>query len=546
MSNNEAVVFYCPSCGASIAMQGNQGICAFCGTAIERPKSAQAPRPARPPQAEPPVWNGPSVTIARANLARPRRGGGCLGTLLILVIVAAIAIGIGAQVTGGRLLALLSKGTAQLSQIPAVINQLNLGPITKMAAVLPRDGKGGDLLVYAYGVGNTRYSVALIDGANHAARWQSQPLSKNAYQGALVAGQDMVYLTDNDQLLALHLSDGTLAWQTALAVEPQSSCDACVQLLGNHIIVLEKNSGVQAFDAKTGKLAWEKRLPDNTRHLPIAGERLVTTQPAPEKDGTIIAFLDPATGKPALQIDPHCPQPNTFSELERPRADTPFLFSDDAKTMYAMYGFFSQCAQAFDLNTGKTRWEVTMAENMLPSSWYNNTALVTDQAVYVNQNNLIWAMDTADGSVRTLIEDKEYNLRPLARRDNILIVLAAPTWDSQRQVLWGLDVTTGERRWQEPLQAHDLRQGSSSGDWDWQLTPKGLVVVQVLRDDARLIVETFDPRSGVSSATQESQLTGLHSPSLYQPMWTDDTAYLKLDSQIYAIDLATGKVAFQL
>src|SRR5436305_12876105 len=85
MSNNEAVVFYCPSCGASIAMQGDQGICAFCGTAIERPKSAQAPRPARPPQAEPPVWSGPAITIARANLARPRRAGSCLGTLLILV-----------------------------------------------------------------------------------------------------------------------------------------------------------------------------------------------------------------------------------------------------------------------------------------------------------------------------------------------------------------------------------------------------------------------------------------------------------------------------
>jgi len=29
-------------------------------------------------------------------------------------------------------------------------------------------------------------------------------------------------------------------------------------------------------------------------------------------------------------------------------------------------------------------------------------------------------------------------------------------------------------------------------------------------------------------------------------MWTDDTVYLKLDSQIYAVDLATGKLAYQL
>ena len=540
MSNNEAVVFYCPSCGASIAMHGDQGTCAFCGTAIERPKSA------RPPQAHPPIWASPSVTVVRTERAKIKRGSSCLGTLIMLVILVAVGLVIGASLMGGRLLTAISNSTGPLSQLPAMLNQIKLGPITKMAAVLPRDGKGGDLLVYTYGVSDSRYSVALIDGASHAARWQSQPLSKEAYQGQLVTGQNMIYLTDQDQLMALHLSDGTLAWQTALVVEPQSGCDDCVRLLGGHVIVLEKNSGVQSFDAKTGKLAWSKRLNDNTRQLPVAGDWLVTTQPSQEKDGTIIAFLDPASGKPTLQIDPHCPQPNTFSEFERPRADTPFLFSADATTMYAMYGFFSQCAQAFDLSSGATRWEVTMEENMLPPSWFNNTALVTDQALYVNQNNMIWALDTADGSVRTLIEDKEYNLRPLARRDNMLIVLAAPTWDSQRQELWGLDVASGARRWQQSLQAHDLRRGSSSGDWDWQLTPKGLVVVQVLRDDARLIVETLDPQTGTSSARQETQLADLHMPSLYQPMWTDDTVYLKLDSEIYAIDLATGKPAYQL
>jgi outer membrane protein assembly factor BamB len=554
MSNNQAVVFYCPSCGASITMQGDQGTCAFCGTAIERPKSAKQSQPTPPPQPSTPAWVASSVTVVRANRAKPKRGSSCLGTLIMLVILAAVGVVIGVSLLGGRLLALIPNGSGPLSQLPsgplsqlpAVINQIKLGPITKMAAVLPRDGKGGDLLVYAYGSGDNRYSVALIDGATQAARWQSQPLSKDAYQGQLVAGEGMIYITDQDQLLALRKSDGTLAWQSPLAVEPQSSCDDCVRLLGGHVIVLEKNSGVQAFNAQTGKLAWSERLEPNTRQLPVAGDRLVITLPSLDKDGTIIAFLDPATGKPTLQIDPHCPQPNTFSELERPRGDTPLLFNADATTMYAMYGFFSQCAQAFDLSNGETRWERMIEENMLPASWFNNTVLVTDQALYVNQNNQIWALNTADGSIRTLVEDKEYNLRPLARRDNVLIVLAAPTWDSQRQELWGLDVADGERRWQHSLQAHDLRRGGSSGDWDWQLTPKGLVVVQVLRDDARLIVETLDPRNGTSSARQETQLTDLHMPSLYQPMWTDDTVYLKLDSHIYAIDLATGKQLYQL
>ena len=212
MSNNEAVVFYCPSCGASIAMHGDQGTCAFCGTAIERPKSA------RPPQAHPPIWATPSVTVVRAERAKIKRGSSCLGTLIMLVILVAVGLVIGASLMGGRLLTAISNSTGPLSQLPAVLNQIKLGPITKMAAVLPRDGKGGDLLVYTYGVSDSRYSVALIDGASHATRWQSQPLSKEAYQGQLVAGQNMIYLTDQDQLLALRLSDGTLAWQSALAV----------------------------------------------------------------------------------------------------------------------------------------------------------------------------------------------------------------------------------------------------------------------------------------------------------------------------------------
>jgi outer membrane protein assembly factor BamB len=264
MSDNEATVFYCPSCGASIAMHGDQGTCAFCGTAIERPKSAKPPQPARPPQDQPPVWNGPSITVVRAERAKPKRASSCLGTLIMLVILVAVGLVVGASIFGNRLITAISNGPAGLAtaissgtgSIPAVLNQLKLGSITELAAVLPRDGKGGDLLVYTYGVGDSRYSVALIDGGSQAPRWQSQPLSKEAYQGLLVAGQGMVYLTDQDSLIALRLSDGTPAWQAALAVEPQSSCADCLRLLGGHVIVLEKNSSLQAFDAQTGKLAW--------------------------------------------------------------------------------------------------------------------------------------------------------------------------------------------------------------------------------------------------------------------------------------------------
>src|SRR5262249_10404515 len=302
----------------------------------------------------------------------------CLATLIVLLLLGAGALGVGVALKGARLITAVSSGPGTIT---AALNQIKLGPITKLAAVLPLDGKGGDLLVYAYGGADSRPSGARSDGASRATRWQSQPLSKEAYQGLLVAGQDMVYITDQDQLLALHLNDGALAWKAALAVEPQTGCDECLRLAGGSVMVLEKNSGLQAFNAKSGKLAWSTRLAENTRRLPGVGGRGVTTQPSKEKDGTLISFLDPASGKVALQLDPHCPERNTFSEFERPRYDTPLLFSADGKTMLTMYGFFSQCAQSFDLTSGKPRWEVTMEDGLVPPSWYNNTALLTDKAL---------------------------------------------------------------------------------------------------------------------------------------------------------------------
>src|SRR5829696_2945531 len=111
MSNNEAVVFYCPSCGASIAMQGDQGTCAFCGTAIERPKSARPPQPASPPQAHQPTWAASSVTVVRADRATAKRGSSCLGTLIMLVILLVVGLVVGVSLMGGRLLALIPNGT---------------------------------------------------------------------------------------------------------------------------------------------------------------------------------------------------------------------------------------------------------------------------------------------------------------------------------------------------------------------------------------------------------------------------------------------------
>src|SRR5262249_22764785 len=157
---------------------------------------------------------------------------------------------------------------------------------------------------------------------------------------------------------------------------------------------------------------------------------------------------------------------------------------------------------------------------------------LTDKTIFSGTGKLVWALDTADGKIRTLANDKEYQLRPLALQKDILIVLAAPDWDSQRQELWGLDSTSGERRWQIKLQAHDLREGNSSGDWEWKLTPKGLLVIEALNDEPRLIVQTLDTATGASRLRQETPLGERGSPSIIGALWGDDTAWLRINGNV--------------
>ena len=185
-------------------------------------------------------------------------------------------------------------------------------------------------------------------------------------------------------------------------------------------------------------------------------------------------------------------------------------------------------------------------DRLAPGSWSQGSALLTEQALFAGNGQLLWSIDTADGKVRILDDDKEYNLTPLAERSGMLIALASPNWDSQRQILWGLDAKTGERHWQYKLQGHTWLGQSSSGDWEAQLTPKGLVVLQVLRDEARLVVETLDPRTGTSAGRQESELTDMHMPGLRRSLWGEDTAWLEIDSDIFAVDLASGKIMYHL
>ena len=549
MSNYTApTVFSCPRCSASIALQGDQGLCSYCGTAVERPGANSSTNSSTRSSFSVNVSTSayPSARVAR-------RGWHPLLALFLAVVTAAGGFLAGRASVNTPLgpIVVLPTGVPAPGNIAAtVIASVGVsdgGSLSELLATLPRDGTGADLLTFLYHSDSSRYTLALIDGGSHQARWQSPLLSKEAYQGAFAIGDDFIFLSDKTDLMALRRRDGSVAWRATLAVEPNNGCEDCMRAIGQQVAVLEKDSTVEVFDAQSGKPAWSTRLKQNPYGgLTVAGERLVVLEEGEGKDPTFMNFLDPATGKVALQIEPKCPAAHAGFEEERPDSNSSMLFSEDGTGMVILFGFFAHCAQSWDLTSGNKLWESGMDNGQVAVNWDGAAPVADATSLYTSNAGQIGVLSLADGTVRALAEDKEYTVRPVAVHDGMLLVAAAPNWDSQRQELWGIDTQTGKRLWQQKLQAHQLRRGSSSGDWDVQLTQGGALVAQVLRDESQLVVDTFDLQSGKNMLHKQHDLSDLHMPSLRATLWADDTGWLMLDNKVFALDLKSGELAYQL
>jgi outer membrane protein assembly factor BamB len=541
-------------------MDGDKGSCMYCGTVVERQAStAERPRFSvtqirldAPPPSSYSTFSAP---------AAPRRGPALALGIVLSTVFVAVGIGLGLLLAtrpsaGPRPGDPGSIPTSVVAPSPVAEGPVSggapplaeIGGINEMIMGLPRDGAGEDLLVYVNNPNDQGISVALIDGGSRAARWKSKPLSKDAYRGRFVADVDMLYLTDHERLLALRLSDGALAWEAPLVAEP--SCEECLRLAGKHVVVAQKDGSIQGFDARSGQRAWSIDVDDPPRTLPLVGDRLLLMRPV-EKSGRLFSLIDPATGKETRRIEPTCPNTSFPDQLERPEEYSPLLFAPDGKTLYTTFGFFSKCAQRWDLASGKRAWQTALDGKDIPESgWEGRKLLLTEAAIYFGydrpEEGALWAMDTASGKLRKVVAKKKYFFVPVAARDGMIIALTWPNWDQKKQSLVGLDAQTGEQRWEFKPRATDSRVIDTHGHMDWRLTAKGLLLVQVLEDQRQMIVETLDLKTGASAGKQTTPLDGSGSHVFWSALWSNDMAWLDIGSSVYALDLASGTTAYRL
>lgn len=398
--------------------------------------------------------------------------------------------------------------------------------------------------------GEIRWDVSVADIVNDS----------NSSGVRLLTAEPFIYLAVDDHLQGYNLADGTVAWATRLSDKIHPSCRNCLQMHNDAFIVLSQDNVLQAVNRKTGTPAWSVRLYSGNSSLAQRGFWMVDDQIAfldevASSNGTLMAFyLFTAEGQPVHQMQPNCADPDGFfPDMGLNLLSHTFVDVTADQVYFFLDGINGLCAQRWDLTTGQPVWQKNLSDvvgEVSLASYLNrglDTAVLLDGVLYVNaalptRGSILFKLDLATGELQPWIEDADYELTPLWQQGQTLVVRAKRTRGSERDELWGIDVTAGTPRWQQVLAATEAMgldtAAFSEGTWAFQPVAGNFAVVQVIDNPDRILFMLLEPHSGralVQTTTQTSD--GFWTAVA----WTNDTAYLTI-RDVYAVTLETGEV----
>ena len=178
MSESPINALACPSCGAALKLEGDQGTCDYCGMVVERPY-AQRRGTAQP--SVKPAQPQASAGSQRWKSLIP------LFLLFDLVVLIAIVVLLNREQLNPMLDRIFGGAPAPTSTAP------RFPTVARLAAAAPRDAAREDLLAYTVGGGNgAQRQLAMVDTISGTLRWQSQPLDDPGAASQAVVAAAMV------------------------------------------------------------------------------------------------------------------------------------------------------------------------------------------------------------------------------------------------------------------------------------------------------------------------------------------------------------------
>jgi outer membrane protein assembly factor BamB len=522
---------------------------------IDAGQTAQAPT-----SADVTYTNVPAPTRARPASS----GAGCLGTLLTLALTLGVPLVIILAVTPGvgAVFSQLLSGNVQ----EAVSNVQTLGTnisVERSAALIPSTNDAPpDILVLTrqqpLDGGNATSRVVALNGASPALLWQSEPLGSELYETPLLATNERVIVLNKARLIALRRGDGAIAWEAPLSDEVSlNTCRDCVRLIGDKVFALSDDGTLQAFEAATGRSLWTfQGIQDSPRGLYVLDGRPAFMDRNENTEGLLYVF-DPASGA-RQTFRPECTSDPFFG----PRyADwtTPLFFAPNGD-FYLVFGWPALCLQRFDATTMQPVWSTVSPREGNVQLQSGSAPLITERALYFANDKTLFSADAATGELRELLTDNDYRFTPLEAFEDVLVALAVRQRGSQRNEVWVVDTTTGERRWALDL-GEDAPVGETFGYgsiitndatmWTWRATARGLQILRFYRApdsvSHALRYQTYDWQTGQGDGQKEKRL-GVDTIILTAPnfmLWRNEMLWMEMDGHLLGFDAASGEITYR-
>ena len=514
-------------------------------------------------------------------------GGGCLGTLFSLIILAGILIGIGAAIGPSRLglpntisvgplkIPLNSDGPISIdgTDVPGLpgqsllntnawtYDQLSLNSGAQLTTI--DDQPQPNLIGTAYHIGDNKWQVAFIDSAQNKVVWRADADTQSTF----IDSPEAVIVASKTQLMALDRATGVPRWVSNLSDAISGSCDACLALAGDRVIVLSNDSVLQSFDVKTGKKMWSLTLAVVTPRFYVWGDKVVAIDRNEAVRGfsTQARVIDPS-GQVQTQFDLTCSTPRTEDSVGGDASAYPYSameFDARAGALYAWYGGFSSCVQKWDLASGTATWTTELAAD--PPEHDDAMFVQRENTLFMGGADQVFAVDVTTGQATELVaENGDYSdITPIDEHDGVLVVEATRTRGTRRLELWGIEVAGGKKLWDLKFgeggmmggspgrdgMSGFVRQGSDGTAWTAHVVPSGeLVLLRVSgQPELQMTVETLNLKDGTSKGQTAIPLnkgdTFFSAPRVLG--WRNDTVWLFMDNQYLAVDTAAPRITFK-
>jgi outer membrane protein assembly factor BamB/ribosomal protein L7/L12/DNA-directed RNA polymerase subunit RPC12/RpoP len=459
-----------------------------------------------------------------------RRGGGVVAIVILILLVG-----------GGAMALFLFHNTGTLAK--------HYNPGDPMVFVPSGQGDGFELASTFYDPDADNHFVGLIDPASGKLLWHGAAFEGDSTPDAIVGTNDMLYVAVASNLLAYHMSDGSLAWQTVM---PDNLAYGKPTLLvtGGRVITDNADETIQAYDANSGQLVWDQQLGTSENSLRLIGNTLVEMVENSDNNDIALDFIDPVSGAINSTFAPTCTSDGMEYNLD---AEGQFIAipGEQALLMILSQG----CIEKLDLSSLQVTWTATYSDWLTPLSDGLPTLLTDSTFYYGNEGDLL-AVDLASGEMKTLVSNKNYDLLPLTVMGDTLIVRAKRTTGTERFEIWGVDVSSGAQLWQmdeqnsDPIDPPDEMAGlidKTDWGWTWSQSGEDFALLTFKGEPDQAVLETFDPKDGSSKGQQTMDLSKVFG-DFYSPPTVigrqGSVLYLNADGAIYAVDLTSGTAKF--